>query len=510
MVLLKWILPSLIIGTTLGYIARLLIGKIKLSSAEANSKRILDEARKDAEAKKRELLLEAKDEIYNERKKIDDETKQRRIELKGLEDRLMQKEMNLEKRVDILEKKENVVSQLEMELKEKETVLIQETDRIQKQLEKISGLTRDEAKKLFLENVEKEAKFEATKIATNIEEEAKRSAEKQAKEIIASAIQRNASDFTSELSVTTVPLPNDDMKGRIIGREGRNIRTLENLTGVDIIIDDTPDAVVISGYDPIRREIAKLSLEKLIVDGRIHPSRIEEIVEKVKTDFENILTQKGEQVIFDLKVQGLHPELMKMIGKLNYRLSYGQNTLEHSIEVANLCTAMAGELGLDIQLAKRIGLLHDIGKCLSGEVDGSHAIVGADYAKKFNEDPIVVNAMAAHHSDREPTSIYAVLVQAADAISASRPGARKENIDDYLKRLNNLEEIANSFKGVEKSYAIQAGREIRIMVSNDTVSDENAKEIAKDIAKKIENELRYPGQVKVTLIRETRIIEYAR
>lgn len=510
MAVLKYILPSLILGTTLGYILRLFVGKIKLTSAEANAKRILDDAKKDAEAKKRELLLESKDQIIKERSSFEEELKQRRQENKNYEDRLMQKEGNLEKRVDILEKKESVVAKLEKELNEKESKLDQETNRIQKQLEKISGLSKDEAKKLYLENVEKESRFEASKLATSIEEEARRTAEQKAREIIVSAIQRNASEFTSEVSISLVPLPNDDMKGRIIGREGRNIRTLENLTGVDIIIDDTPDAVVISGYDPVKREIAKLSLERLILDGRIHPSRIEEIVEKVQADFDKLLVEKGDQVIFDLGVQGLNADLIKMIGRLNYRLSYGQNTLLHSIEVAELCSAMAAELKIDIKMAKRIGLLHDIGKCLTGEIEGSHAIVGADYAKKYNEDPIIINAIAAHHGDREAESIYAILVQAADAISASRPGARRENIEDYIKRLENLENLADSFDGVDKSYAIQAGREVRILVSNETVTDDDAKDLAKDIAKKIEKELKYPGQVKVTLIRETRIIEYAK
>jgi len=510
MAILKFLVPSLIFGTALGYVLRLFVGKIKLTSAEANAKRILDDAKKEAESKKRELLLESKDQIFKERSKFEDDLKQRRQENKNFEDRLVQKENNLEKRVEVLEKKESVVTKLEKDLDQKTKDLDQETKRIQKQLEKISGLTKEEAKKLYLENVAKESKFEAAKLATSIEDEAKRSADQKAKEIIVSAIQRNASEFTAEVSISLVPLPNDDMKGRIIGREGRNIRTLENLTGVDIIIDDTPDAVVISGYDPIKREIAKLALEKLILDGRIHPSRIEEIVEKVKQDFEKVLTEKGDSVAFELGIQGLHADLIKMIGRLNYRLSYGQNTLMHSIEVAELCSAMAGELGIDIKLAKRIGLLHDIGKCLTGEVEGSHAVVGADYAKKYSEDPIVLNAIASHHSDREPTSIYAILVQAADAISASRPGARRENIEDYIKRLENLENLADSFEGVEKSYAIQAGREIRIIVANETVSDEDAKDLAKEIAKKIEKDLKYPGQVKVTLIRETRITEFAR
>lgn len=511
MELLKHILPSLIGGIALGYGLRLLIGRIKLTSAEVKARKILEDAEREADSRKKELILEARDQLHKERSDFEREVRTRREELQNLEQRLRQKEESIDKRVEILEKKEAHADQLEKELKEKEEYLKQEQERIQKQLEKIAKLSREEARKLFLENVEKEARYEALKIATSIEEEARRTAEAKVREIIANAIQRNASELTSDLSVTTVHLPNDEIKGKIIGREGRNIRTLENLTGVDVIIDDTPDTVIISGYDPLRREIAKISLEKLIFDGRIHPSRIEEIVENVKKNIDSYMFERGEQITFELGLQGIHPDIIKLIGKMNYRLSYGQNTLNHSIEVAYLCSSMAADLGLDSQLARRIGVLHDIGKCLSSDAGGgSHAIAGAEFIKKYNEDPIVINAIAAHHGDRTPQSIYAILVQAADAISASRPGARKENIDEYLKRLESLEKIANSFKGVEKSYAIQAGREIRIIVSNEQVSDEDAKSLAKEIAKKIEEELRYPGQVKVTLVRETRIVEYAR
>ncbi len=511
MEVLRYILPSLIGGIALGYGLRLLIGRIKLTSAEVKAKKILEDAEREAESKQKELILEARDQLYNERSEFEREFRTRREELQSLEQRLRQKEETIDKRVEILEKKESLADQLEKELREKEGYLKQEQERIQEQLEKISKLSREEARKLLLENVEKEARYDALKISSTIEEEARRSAEAKAKEIIINAIQRNASEFTSEFSVTTVHLPNDEIKGKIIGREGRNIRTLENLTGVDIIIDDTPDTVIISGYDPLRREIAKIALEKLIFDGRIHPTRIEEMVETVKKNIENYMVERGEQAIFELGLQGIHPDIIKLIGKMNYRLSYGQNTLNHCIEVAYLCSSIASDLGLDSQLAKRIGLFHDIGKCLSTDAgEGTHAIAGAEFIKKYNENPIVVNAIASHHGDREPESVYAVLVQAADAISASRPGARKENVDEYIKRLETLEKIANSFKGVEKSYAIQAGREIRIIVSNSQVSDEDSKFLAKEIAKKIESELRYPGQVKVTLIRETRIVEYAR
>ncbi len=505
-----YIVPSLILGATIGYIGRLLIGRIKLTSAEAMAQRILDDAKKEAESRQRELILETKDKLLKEREEFEREVKKQEESLKNLEERIREREVNIEKRVSILEKKENIVAQLEKELKLKENKLSAKQEEVQQQLEKISGLTREEAKRLFLKNVEEEAHADAQKIITTIEEEARRNAEAKAREIICNAIQRNASEHTADLSVTIVPLPSDDMKGRIIGREGRNIRSLENLTGVDIIIDDTPDAVVISGYDPYRREIAKLSLEKLILDGRIHPTRIEEVVSKVTKDMDQLVMEKGEHVAFDLGIQGLHPELLKLIGKLNYRLSYGQNTLEHSKEVAYLSEMIAAELQVDPKVAKRIGLLHDIGKCISAEQGGSHAIIGAEFAKKYNEDEIVVNAIAAHHGDRAPESIYAIILQAADAISASRPGARKENIDNYIKRLENLENLAMSFEGVEKSYAIQAGREIRVMVENETVTDKDAEELARDLAKKIEKELRYPGQIKVTVIRETRIVEYAK
>ncbi len=508
--ILIYVILSLIIGVTIGYIGRLLIGRIKLTSAEAQAQRILEDAQKNAETQQKELIFDTKDRLLREREEFEREARRREDALKDIEERIRDRENNIEKRTSILDKKESIVAQLEKDLKIRETKLSAKQDEIQHQLEKISGLTRDEAKKLFLKNIEDEANSDAQKIITTIEEEARRNAELKAKEIICNAIQRNASEHTSDLSVTIVSLPNDDMKGRIIGREGRNIRSLESLTGVDVIIDDTPDAVVISGYDPYKREIAKISLEKLILDGRIHPTRIEEVVKKVTKDMEEVVVKQGEHTAFDLGIQGLHPELLKLLGKLNYRLSYGQNTLNHSTEVAYLSEVIAAEVGVDTKIAKRIGLLHDIGKCISADEGGSHALIGAEYAKKYNEDKIVVNAIAAHHGDRQPESIYAIILMAADAISASRPGARKENIDNYIKRLENLENLINEFEGVEKSYAIQAGREIRVMVENEKITDDDAKEMARAMAKKIEKELRYPGQIKVTVIRETRIVEYAK
>jgi ribonuclease Y len=511
MEILKYMLPSLIGGIGIGYVLRLIIGRAKLRSAEVIANRILEDAKKEAEKEKNELLFKGREELHRERMEFEKEYKERRAELSNLELKIRQREENVEKRFEILEKRESYIDQLEKGLQEKTKQLEEERNKIQLQLEKIANLSPEEAKKIFLENIEKSAKLEALKIANSIESEAKRNALAKAREIICNAIQRNASELASELCVTTVHLPNDEIKGKIIGREGRNIRTLENLTGVDIIIDDTPDTVIISGYDLLRREIAKISLEKLIFDGRIHPTRIEEIVENVKKNIDEIIASEGEKVVFDLGLQGIHPEIIKMIGKLKYRLSYGQNALSHSIEVANLCDAIASELDLDGVLARRIGLFHDIGKCITiEEGGGAHALAGAEFLQKYNEDQIVINAIISHHGDRECETIYGSVLQAADAISAARPGARKENIDEYLKRLENLEKIASSFKGVEKSYAIQAGRELRVFVSNEIISDDDAKILAIDIAKKIENELKYPGQIKVIVIRETRVTEYAR
>lgn len=501
---------ALPIAGVLGFAIRAYLGKIQLNSAEVKAQRIQQDAVKDAENKRKELLLEAKDQLLKEKNILEKEIRDRRQELQNSEKRLLQKEEGIDKRLEQIEKQEKILKIKEQETGEKEEELKKEFDRHRKELEKIAGMSSDEAKQVLMKNLESEAKFEATKIINKIEEEAKRTAEKKAKEIIITAIQRNASDYTSESTITTVSLPSDEMKGRIIGREGRNIRTLENLTGVDMIIDDTPEVVVISGFDPVRREIARMSLERLIQNGRIHPARIEEVVEKVTTEIEETMLEEGEKAAYQLGVTGLHKEALYNLGKLKYRSSYGQNVFSHSIEVANMAGIMAGELKLDVQLAKRAGLLHDIGKGSIVEGEGAHAIVGSEMAKKFGEGDKCVNAIASHHNDREPESFEAVLVQVADAISASRPGARKESLDTYLKRLDNLEQIAQGFKGVEKCYAIQAGRELRVIVDNSIVSDDRAENIAKEVATRIENELKYPGIVKVTVIRETRIIEYAK
>ncbi len=500
---------SFVVGIA-GYVLRAYIGRVKLNSAEAQSRRILQDAIKEAEAKRKELLIEAKDQLLKEKNIFEKEMRERRQEIQNIERRIMQKEESLEKRTVQIEKDEKILRMQESENQEKEKELKKEFERHKKELERISGLTTEEARKILLKNLENDVRFESIKLINKIEEEARRTAEKKAKEIVLAAIQRNVSDFTSDSTITTVSLPSDDMKGRIIGREGRNIRTLENLTGVDMIIDDTPEVVVISGYDPIRREIARLSLERLIHNGRIHPARIEEVVEKVTHEIEENMLEEGEKAAFDLGIPGISKDALYNIGKLKFRSSYGQNVLAHSKEVANLAGIMAGELKLNVDLAKRAGLLHDIGKGSIAEGEGAHALVGAEMAKKFGEDDDVVNIIASHHNDREPESFEAVLIQVADAISASRPGARRESLDTYLKRLENLESIASSFKGVEKCYAIQAGREIRVMVSNDLINDEKAEHLARDIAKKIESELKYPGIVRVTVIRETRIVDYAK
>ncbi len=501
---------SLPVAGAAGYLARSYIGKVKLNSAEAQSRRIIQDSIKEAEAKRKELLIEAKDQLLKEKNLFEKEMRERRQELQNMEKRLMQKDELLESKSDQIEKKEKILQHRELENQEKEQELKKEFERHARELERISGLTKDEAKELLLKNLENEVRFESIKLINKIEEEAKRTAEKKAKEIVLSAIQRNASDFTSECTITTVSLPSDDMKGRIIGREGRNIRTLENLTGVDMIIDDTPEVVVISGFDPVRREIARLSLERLIQNGRIHPARIEEVVEKVTQEIEENMLEEGEKAAFELGIPGLSKEALYHVGKLRYRSSYGQNILAHSKEVANLSGIMAGELNLDVMLAKRSGLLHDIGKGSIVEGEGAHAVVGAEMAKKFGESDKVVNVIASHHFDKQPETFEAMLIQVADAISASRPGARRESLDTYLKRLENLENIASSFKGVEKCYAIQAGRELRVLVANDLVNDEKAEMLAREIAQKIESELKYPGIVRVTVIRETRIIEYAK
>lgn len=501
---------ALPVTAVIGYAIRSYLGRIKLNSAESKSHRILQDAIKDAENKRKELLIEAKDQLLKEKNLMEKEMRERRQEVVVSEKRLVQKEESIDDRSREVEKTEKIVQIKEQENKEKEDELKQDFERHNKELERISGMTQDEAKTALLKNLENEVKFESTKLINKIEEEARRTADKKAKDIIISAIQRNASEHTSESTVTTVSLPSDEMKGRIIGREGRNIRTLENLTGVDMIIDDTPEVVVISGFDPVRREIARISLERLIQNGRIHPARIEEVVNKVTSEIEESMLEEGEKAAYELGIPGLSNDALYHIGKLRYRTSYGQNVLDHSKDVANLAGIMAGEMNLDIQLAKRAGLLHDIGKGSVVEGEGAHALVGAEMAKKFGESDKCVNVIASHHNDREQETFEAVLVQVADAISASRPGARRESLDTYLKRLENLENIAQSFKGVDKCFAIQAGRELRVMVDNTLVDDNKAEGMARDIATKIESELKYPGIVRVTVIRETRIIDYAK
>ncbi|MDD6482992.1 MAG: ribonuclease Y [Clostridiales bacterium] len=479
-------------------------------SAEEKAKSIVSDAESKAATKKREMTLEAKESIQKLRQDFDKEVKERRNELNRQERRLNQKEETLDKKTDNLERKDQSLTARLKSLEKKESEITEIKNKQVAELEKISGMTREEARDILLKDIESQTRHEAAIMVKEIEQEAKENAEKKAKNIVALSIQKVAADHVAETTVSVVNLPNDEMKGRIIGREGRNIRTLETFTGVDLIIDDTPEAVVISSFDPVRREVARIALEKLITDGRIHPARIEETVEKARREVENIIKQEGESATFETGVHGLHPELIKLLGKLKYRTSYGQNVLKHSVEVAHLAGVMAGELGVDVNLAKRAGLLHDIGKAVDHEIEGSHVTIGADIAKKFHENKDVIHAIMAHHGDVEAHTIIASLVQAADAVSAARPGARRENLETYIKRLQQLESIANEFEGVEKSFAIQAGREIRIMVKPEVVNDEGMIMVAKDIAKRIEDELEYPGQIKVSLIRETRAVDYAK
>lgn len=480
-----------------------------LANAGNSAAKIISEAEKIAENKKRELLIEAKEEIQKSRVEIEQEVRERRSELQQQEKRLIQKEEALEKKIESIEQKEVAIDKKTSEIEEKQQEVVRIEEQRLRELERISKLTEDDARAYLLNKVENEMKYETAMFIKDIETRAKLEAVSRARTIVANAIQKCAVDHTAQVTVSTVALPNDEMKGRIIGREGRNIRALETLTGVDIIIDDTPEAVVLSGFDPIRREIARIALEKLILDGRIHPARIEEMVEKAKEEVDEFIRQEGDRATFETGVNAIHPEIVRLLGRLKFRASYGQNVLNHSIEVSHLAGLMAEELGLDVALAKRAGLLHDIGKAVDHEIEGSHVTIGGDIAKKYGENDIIVNAILAHHGDVEPTSIVGVIVQAADSISAGRPGARKETLETYVKRLEKLEKIVTSFEGVEKCYAVQAGREIRIMVKPDEVSDIEMVIIARDIVKRIEDELDYPGQIKVNVIREIRTVEYA-
>lgn len=482
----------------------------RLASAREAARQILEDATREAESKKREALLEAKEQILKERNELEREIRERRNELQRLEKRLLQKEETLDRKLETFERREEQLQKREEELEKMRQELAELQKKERAELERVSTLSAEEARQLLLKEIEEETRYESALMIKEIEAQAKEEAEKRAREIISLAIQRCAADHVAEATVSVVALPHDEMKGRIIGREGRNIRALETLTGVDLIIDDTPEAVILSGFDPVRREIARLALEKLIADGRIHPARIEEMVKKAEKEVENAIREAGEQALLETGIHNLHPELVRLLGRLRYRSSYGQNVLKHSLEVAHLAGMMAAELGVDSAQAKRAGLLHDIGKAVDHEMEGSHVQIGVELAKRYREAPAIVHAIAAHHGDEEPRSIVAVLVAAADAISAARPGARRETLEAYIKRLEKLESIADSFEGVEKAYAIQAGREIRIMVKPDKIDDVMAARVARDIVKKIEEELEYPGQIKVTVIRETRVVDYAK
>ncbi len=481
-----------------------------IGTAEDKAREIIDEALKTAESKKREGLLEVKEESIRTKNELDKEIKERRAEVQRYERRIQQKEENIDKKSDAIEKKEASLLAKEEELsKQKEKIAKLNEERVQ-ELERISGLTSEQAKEYLLKIVEDEVKHETAILIKELETRAKEEADKKAKEYVVSAIQRCAADHVSETTISVVQLPNDEMKGRIIGREGRNIRTLETLTGVDLIIDDTPEAVVLSGFDPIRREVARIALEKLIVDGRIHPARIEEMVEKAQREVEVMIKEEGEAAILEVGVHGIHPELVRLLGKMKFRTSYGQNALKHSIEVAQLSGLLASEMGLDVRVAKRAGLLHDIGKSVDHEMEGSHIQLGSELCRKYKESAVVINAVESHHGDKEPTSLISCLVQAADAISAARPGARRETLETYTTRLKQLEDITNNFKGVDKSFAIQAGREVRVMVVPEQINDADMILLARDISKQIEAELEYPGQIKVNVIRESRVVDYAK
>ena len=499
-----------LIAFLLGYLLRRYVAEARIRSAEEAARRIIEDAQKEAEAKKREAIVEAKDEAFRLKREAEHEIREQRAELQRLERRLVQREESQDRKTEAFEQRERTLTEKEAELARGRDEVASAFAKHQAELERISGLTAEQAREQLLRQVEESSRGDALQIIKKIEAEAREEADRRAREIIALAIQRCAADHTADVTVSVVPLPNDDMKGRIIGREGRNIRTLEGLTGVDLIIDDTPEAVTLSSFDPIRREIAKIALEKLIADGRIHPARIEEMVEKSQRELEQRIREEGERAAFEAGVHGLHPEEIKLLGRLRFRYSYGQNLLQHSVEVALLSGLMAQLLDANPQLSRRAGLLHDIGKALTHEVEGTHSAIGVDICRRYHEPPEVLNAITYHHGDEEARCVEAILVAAADAISASRPGARKETAEMYVKRLENLERIATSFTGVEKAYAIQAGREVRVIVRPTDIDDTAAQNLAREVAKKIEDEMEYPGQIKVTVLRETRVIEYAR
>lgn len=507
------IIVAIIVGPTafyFGVMYRKNVAEAQYGSAEQKARKIVDDAISEGESIKREARLDLKDEIFKAKNELDKELKERRNEMSQLEKRIAKKEENIDRKTEQIERKESQLSNKDAKLDKLRNEVEQLKQQHLSELEKISGLTTEQAKEYLLKQVEEDVKHETAILIKELEAKAKEESTKNARKILATAIQKCAADHVAESTVSVVQLPNDEMKGRIIGREGRNIRTLETLTGIDLIIDDTPEAVILSGFDPIRRETARIALEKLIVDGRIHPARIEEMVDKAKREIEQVIREEGENATFDTGVHGVHPELIRLLGKMKFRTSYGQNVLKHSIEVANLCGLLAGEIGLDVRLAKRAGLLHDIGKAVDHEMEGSHISIGADLCRKYKESDVVINSVESHHGDVEPTSLISVLVQAADTISAARPGARRETLHTYIQRLQKLEEIADGFKGVDKSFAIQAGREIRIMVVPDQTTDQETVLLAREVAKKIEEELEYPGQIKVNVIRETRSIEYAK
>ena len=512
-----WIIVLIVVAIVVALISAFIATQVrknvvekKIGSAEGKAREIIDEAIKSAEAKKKEALLEAKEENLKAKNELDKEIKERRAEVQRYEKRVLNKEEAIERKSESLEKKENSLKNKEEKLAEAQTKVDELSEKRVQELERISGLTSEQAKEYLLKTVEEDVELDTAKLIKEMENKAKEEADKKAKDYVVTAIQKCAADHVAETTISVVQLPNDEMKGRIIGREGRNIRTLETMTGVDLIIDDTPEAVILSGFDPIRREVARIALEKLIVDGRIHPARIEEMVEKAQKEVETMIREEGEAATLEVGVHGIHPELVRLLGRMKFRTSYGQNALKHSIEVAQLSGLLAAEIGVDVRTAKRAGLLHDIGKSVDHDMEGSHIQIGVDLCRKYKESPIIINAVEAHHGDVEPESLIACIVQAADTISAARPGARRETLDTYTNRLKQLEDISNGFKGVEKSFAIQAGREIRIMVVPEQISDADMVLLARNIAKQIESELEYPGQIKVNVIRESRVTDFAK